>query len=160
KAEDCASTRGKTRRGSACLLPLVEGDAAAGPGWQVHTRLSHVKDRDRRPALDEFDFSPGTPVIQRYPSTLLRAIVPVFVDLIEDLERRALDDIQDGIVMRVALVEVGRRALPHLRIEFVELKKQFIQAVAQGLNIQPDSPCFLRGDRVAVRWIAGIQCTA
>src|SRR6266496_3711026 len=102
------SARGPKPRASA--VPPLPRDR------EVYRRPStHVELGLDQAAVLEAAAVPGGEVVHGHPPALFLPVVPVLLDLVEDLQGAALEDVGDLVVVVVELVEVRDRALPHLR---------------------------------------------
>src|SRR5262249_19562728 len=103
---------------------------------------------------------PGGQVVDRDPAPLLLAVVPVLLDLVEDLQPAALQDVRDLVVVVVRLVVVRDRALAHLRVQQVQVLQQAVQLGLDRLHLQPEAARLPARDRVLVRRGGGVQPAA
>jgi len=61
--------------------------------------------------------------------------MPVLVVLKEDLKTLAFDDVQNTVVVRVALIKIRGSPLSHFRIDFVQFAKELVGPLVDGLGI-------------------------
>ena len=64
------------------------------------------------------------------------------------LRAATLDDVQNLVVVIVALVVIGQRALPHLRIKRVQFEQRVIESLIERQRVQPYALSFFERDRV------------
>ena len=73
---------------------------------------------------------------------------------------RGFHHLDDAVVVRVLLVEVGGGALAHLGVDLVQLEEQRVDAVVHGFDVEADPLGFAQRDGIVVRWIAGVEIVA
>ncbi len=106
------------------------------------------------------DQLPGALVVHRDPAALLLPVVPVLVELIEDLHALPLDHGEDLVVVVVLLVVVGDGLLPHLGVDAGEVDEPIVELGRQRGDVQAQPEGLPGGDGVRVRGIAGVELVA
>src|SRR6185437_16311803 len=79
-------------------------------------QLPHVERRHRHGPIHHLSPLPSAPIIHRHPPPLFRPVVPILIQLEEHLEPIRLHHIRNAVVVRVPLIEIHIRVLPHLRV--------------------------------------------
>src|SRR5579862_1964356 len=125
------------------FAPGFEGnlgrEGKASPGSSPEDReefLPDVETVPNGPTPDHAAPEPGGEVVQGDPAPLLLPVVPVLLDLVEDLEPAPLEDVRDLVVVVVRLVVVRDHPLPHLGVEQVQLMEELVDLGVQVADVQ------------------------